>query len=102
MIQLSSRHLAVAVGSLSEQSNIEIHDISTSRVTEVLKGHTNMIDSMLKFNIGKKLQAKFAPWTQFLISCGRDGQIILWKLMDGVLVQKCSPPLAPTFDKIQT
>jgi len=41
--------LAIAVGSLQEAGNIEIHDIFSRRVVSVLKGHTDMIDSMFKF-----------------------------------------------------
>jgi len=46
LIQLDRRHLAIAVGSLKEESNIEIHDIHTEVVTAVLKHHTDMIDSL--------------------------------------------------------
>ena len=53
LIQISSRHLAIAVGSLSEASNIEIHDLPTNKIISVLKGHTDMIDSMLKFEFNK-------------------------------------------------
>ena len=53
----------MAVGSLSEQSDIEIHDISQSKVVQVLKGHTNMIDSMLRFKFNAKQKSKLAPWT---------------------------------------
>jgi chorismate mutase len=50
LIQLDRRHLAIAVGSLKEESHIEIHDIHTKVVTAVLKHHTDMIDSLLLYN----------------------------------------------------
>ena len=50
MIQLDRRHLAIAVGSLKEESNIEIYDIHTKVVTAVLKHHTDMIDSLFLYN----------------------------------------------------
>ena len=58
---MSSRHIAIAVGSLREASFIEIHEIGFSDDSKkppvaILKHHTDMIDSLLKVNItGKSL-----------------------------------------------
>ena len=100
LIQLSARHLAVAVGSLQEASNIEIHDISTKKVVSVLKAHTDMIDSLLMFQYGRVQSRNLSPWTQWLLSAGRDGKIILWKLIDGMQVNRCAFPDIPTYEKI--
>ena len=45
----------MAVGSLREKSNIEIHDINTGVIVSVLSHHTDMIDSMLKYNFPHKI-----------------------------------------------
>ena len=55
LIQLSKRHLAVAVGSLKENSAIEIHDINTSIIVSRLEYHTDMIDSMMKYQFPLKI-----------------------------------------------
>jgi hypothetical protein len=39
LIQISNKHLAVAVGSLKEPSNIEIHDFTKEKIVSVLKKH---------------------------------------------------------------
>ena len=59
-----------------------------------------MIDSMLKFQCGRNQSKQLAPWTQWLLSAGRDGRIVLWKLMDGVLVSRGAHPEVKTFEKI--
>jgi hypothetical protein len=60
-----------------------------------------MIDSMLKFNLNCRTTGKLAPWTQWLLSSGRDGNIIMWKLMDGVLVNRGNFQEVPTFEKVR-
>lgn len=57
LIQISTKHIAIAVGSLKEEPSIEIHKIMSSGAKTILsqlKGvHKDMIDSMYKldFNI---------------------------------------------------
>lgn len=39
LIQLSNKHLAIAVGSLKDPSNIEIHDFNKGKCISILKKH---------------------------------------------------------------
>jgi len=48
---LNSKHLAIAVGSLKEDSHIEVHDMNRNRVLSQLKMHKDMIDSMYKLEM---------------------------------------------------
>jgi hypothetical protein len=48
LLQLSNKHLAVAVGCLKEPSVIEIHDMNKNKIISKLKHHADMIDSLLK------------------------------------------------------
>ena len=45
----------MAVGALKQKSNIEIHDLNTGVIVSVLEHHTDMIDSMLKYNFPPKI-----------------------------------------------
>ena len=64
-------------------SNIEIHDIQTEVRTAVLKHHTDMIDSLLKFEFSKKVLRTRCAHISWLLSASRDRKIALWKLVDG-------------------
>jgi len=91
LIQLTPRFLAIAVGSLKEDSSIEIHDVNKGKLVSSLAGHHDMIDSLLKLNFPQpspKLSKQpphlaSIPYISWLLSAGRDRQIILWKLFDG-------------------
>ena len=80
--------MAVAVGSLKEASSIEVHDIQTMVRTAVLKHHTDMIDSLLRYNFAKKVVKTKCPHVSWLLSAGRDRKIVLWKLIDGKIMTK--------------
>ena len=92
LIQLDRRHLAIAVGSLKEESNIEIHDIQTNVVTAVLKHHTDMIDSLLKYEFPIKIVKGRNAHIVWFLSASRDRHITLWKLIDGKVMKKSDYP----------
>ena len=98
LIQLDKRHLAIAVGSLKEESNIEVHDINTEVVTAVLKYHTDMIDSLLKYNFSQKITKARGPHITWLLSASRDRKITLWKLCDGKVMTKTDYPTVKAID----
>ena len=101
LIQLSKRHLAIAVGSLKQKSNIEIHDINAEVIVAVLREHTDMIDSLLKFEFSPKMFRTKSNHVQWILSASRDRRIILWKLIDGKIMSKCDYPPVELLDKPQ-
>ena len=75
LIQMSSRILAIATGSLKEPSQIEIHDVyrdENNQVLSLLKSHKDMIDSMLKITFPFEKLKSSNPYIQWLLSAGRD------------------------------
>lgn len=88
LIQLSSKHLAIAEGNLREKSLIEVHDINNNKVVSVLSQHTNMIDSLLKLEFSAKKIHCNGTYIQWILSASRDRTLILWKLIDGKIMQR--------------
>ena len=82
----------MAVGSLKEESHIEIHDIQTQVITAVLKHHTDMIDSLLRYDFPQKVTKTINNHITWLLSASRDRHIALWKLVDGKVMTKCEYP----------
>ena len=101
MIQISKRHLAIAVGSLKQKSNIEIHDMNAEVIVSVLKHHTDMIDSLLKYEFSPKMFRTKSTHVQWIISASRDRKIILWKLIDGKIMSKCDFPPVKIMERPQ-
>lgn len=88
LIQLSNKHLAIAVGSLKEPSDVEIYDVNKDKVVSRLQLHSDMIDSLLKIELPSS-KTKFSnPYITWLLSASRDRQIILWKLIDGKIMKR--------------
>eukprot|EP00347_Sterkiella_histriomuscorum_P021612 403333373 len=88
LIQLTPKHIAIAVGQLKESSTIEIHDVNKNKMTCQLRFHKDMIDSMLKLEFpSEKLKSKNQYVTWFL-SASRDRQIVLWKIIDGKVMRR--------------
>ena len=84
--------MAIAVGSLKEESHIEIHDIQTEVVTAVLKHHTDMIDALFKYEFPPKVLKTKSAHVTWLLSASRDRRIALWKLIDGKIMKKSEYP----------
>ena len=78
----------MAVGSLREQSYIEVHDFQTEVVTAVLKHHTDMIDSLLRYEFTTNIRKTNNSHITWLISASRDRRLTLWKLIDGKIMTK--------------
>ncbi len=91
LIQLSPRHVAIAVGSLKENSHIEIHNLNTERIVSCLKGHKDMIDSMYKMEEMPEAKGKYTQW---FVSASRDRQLIMWKLCDGRVMRRSKEHIA--------
>lgn len=92
----------MAVGSLREKSHVEIHDINTASVTAVLRHHTDMIDSLLKFEFPHKVSRNKNEHVQWLVSAGRDRKVVLWKLIDGKVMTKSDFPPVKTLVKSES
>ncbi len=71
------------MGSLKENSTIEIHDTHKGTRVAQLSGHRDMIDSMLRVELTNDKIKLVNPYINWFVSAGRDRQIILWKLYDG-------------------
>jgi len=102
LIQLSQRHLAVAVGSLKENSNIEIHDIVSGKCVSTLKHHSDMIDSLLKLDLSSKAYKVKNPYVQWVLSASRDRRIVLWKLLDGKPLSKSDYPVVKLYEPMRS
>lgn len=97
LIQLSCRHLAVAVGSLKEKSVIQIYDMHTQKLTSKLEHHTDMIDSMIQVHFLPNNTKSKNNQIQWLLSASRDHRIVLWKLLAGMLMTKSEiSPFSPS------
>lgn len=100
LVQLSSRHLAIATGFLNEPSSLEVYNIYTGKLQRgsPLKGHSDMIDSMKVVHAGDitqgidkheesqtRVQKKKSrnPYISYLLTVSRDNKMILWKLFNG-------------------
>ena len=92
LIQLSSKHLAIAVGSLKENSNIEIHDMNKIKIVSHLRQHTDMIDSLMKLELPPEKTRIKNPYITWLLSASRDRSILLWKLIDGRIMKRVDMP----------
>lgn len=57
-------------------------------VTAVLKHHTDMIDSLLKYNLPLKVTKVRNSHITWLLSTSRDRRITLWKLIDGKVMRR--------------
>lgn len=57
-------------------------------VTSVLKHHTDMIDSLLKYEFPNKVTKSRNFHITWLLSSSRDRRITLWKLVDGKIMKK--------------
>lgn len=63
----------MAVGSLKEDSHIEIHDVTTERIVSCLKAHKDMIDSMYKLvDLPADKMKSANPYIQWFVSASRD------------------------------
>ena len=93
--------MAIAVGSLKEESHIEIHDIHTEVVTAVLKHHTDMIDALFKYEFPQKILKSKSPHITWLLSASRDRKITLWKLIDGKVMPKSEYPTMKARDEMR-
>jgi len=53
-----------------------------------------MIDSLLKVTFSSEKMKTQNPYIQWLLSAGRDRQLILWKLLDGKVLRRflITPP----------
>ena len=89
------------MGSLKQKSNIEIHDINAGVIVAVLRHHTDMIDSLLKFEFSPKIFRTKSNHVQWILSASRDRKIILWKLIDGKIMSKCDYPPVKLLEKPQ-
>lgn len=88
MIQLTNKHLAIAVGSLKEDSYIEVHDMNKPTILSRLKTHKDMIDSMLKLEFLPEKIKTANPYIVWFLSASRDRNIIMWKVIDGKIVRR--------------
>lgn len=57
-------------------------------MTAVLRHHTDMIDSLLKYEFPQKVLKVCCPHISWLLSASRDRKIALWKLVDGKIMTK--------------
>lgn len=94
LLQVSQRHLAIATGFLNEPSTLEVYNIFTGKLQKgsPMKGHDDMIDSMRLIRVqssdvprhgAAEAKKKSNPYIHYLLTMGRDNQLILWKLFDG-------------------
>lgn len=53
-----------------------------------MRHHTDMIDSLLKYEFPQKVLKVVCPHISWLLSASRDRKIVLWKLIDGKIMTK--------------